>query len=59
VTVFIGWLADRTNARGLCNIGTSFLGIIGFGMLVGAPKDAASMKYAGVFLGALGIYPNV
>jgi hypothetical protein len=57
--VFIGWLADRTNARGLCNIGTSFLGIIGFGMLVGAPKDAASMKYAGVFLGALGIYPNV
>jgi hypothetical protein len=35
VTVFIGWLADRTNARGLCNIGTSFLGIVGFGMLVG------------------------
>ena len=59
VTVFIGWLADRTKARGLCNIGTSFLGIIGFAMLLGAPEDAAGVKYAGTFLGALGIYPNV
>ena len=59
VTVFIGWLADRTKARGLCNISTSFLGIIGFAMLLGAPADAAGVKYAGTFLGAWGIYPNV
>ncbi|KAM0701268.1 hypothetical protein Q7P35_011629 [Cladosporium inversicolor] len=59
VTIFIGWLADRTKARGLCNISTSFLGIIGFAMLLGAPEDAAGVKYAGTFLGALGIYPNV
>ena len=59
VTVFIGWLADRTKARGLCNISTSFLGIVGFAMLLGAPADAAGVKYAGTFLGALGIYPNV
>lgn len=59
VTIFIGWIADRTKARGLCNISTSFLGIVGFAMLLGAPKDAAGVKYAGTFLGALGIYPNV
>jgi MFS family permease len=35
LTVVIGLTADRTGQRGWCNIGVSFLGIIGFGMLIG------------------------
>jgi nitrate/nitrite transporter NarK len=45
LTVAVGWLADRTHQRGLCNIGTSVLGIIGFSMLLGSGK--ASVQYAG------------
>ena len=57
LTIFIGWLADRTHQRGLCNIGVSFLGITGFCMLIatGNPR----VQYAGTFLGALGIYPCI
>lgn len=57
LTIFVGWLADRTNQRGWCNIGTSFLGIAGFSMLLGSTNP--HVKYAGTFLGALGIYPCV
>ncbi|GAB7357232.1 hypothetical protein MBLNU459_g8212t1 [Dothideomycetes sp. NU459] len=57
LTVLVGWIADRTQQRGLCNILTSFLGIAGFSMLLGSEK--AGVKYAGTFLGALGIYPCV
>ncbi|TKA82154.1 hypothetical protein B0A49_00212 [Cryomyces minteri] len=57
LTVLIGWIADRTRQRGLCNILVSFLGIAGFAMQLGS--KAASVKYAGTFLGALGIYPCI
>jgi MFS family permease len=57
VTVFIGWLADRTHQRGLCNIGISLFGIVGFSMLLGS--GTPSVQYAGVFLGAIGIYPCI
>lgn len=57
LTVLVGWLADRTQQRGLCNIGTCLLGIAGFSMLLGSEK--AGVKYAGTFLGAMGIYPCV
>ncbi|KAF1984605.1 MFS nicotinic acid transporter-like protein Tna1 [Aulographum hederae CBS 113979] len=57
LTVFIGWLADRTKQRGLCNIGTVFIGIIGFSMLLGSGDP--HVQYAAVFLGALGIYPCI
>jgi nitrate/nitrite transporter NarK len=57
LTVFIGWLADRTNQRGWCNICVSFLGIAGFAMLLGA--QSPGVQYAGTFLGALGIYPCI
>jgi len=57
LTITVGWYADRTGRRGLSNIGTSFLGIIGFSMLLGSKK--AGVKYAAVFLGASGIYPCV
>ncbi|TVY86300.1 putative transporter [Lachnellula willkommii] len=57
LTVAIGYIADRTKQRGLCNIGVSLLGIAGFSMLLGSQK--AGVKYAAVFLGALGIYPCI
>lgn len=57
LTVCIGWIADRTKQRGLCNICVSLLGITGFSMLLGS--DKANIKYAGTFLGAMGIYPCV
>lgn len=57
LTVFIGWFADRTNRRGWCNICVSLLAIIGFCMLVGSTTPG--VKYAGTFLGALGIYPCI
>ncbi|KAH7401851.1 MFS nicotinic acid transporter-like protein Tna1 [Phaeosphaeria sp. MPI-PUGE-AT-0046c] len=57
VTVFIGWLADRTQQRGLCNIFMSLFGIVGFSMLLGS--STPGVQYAGTFLGALGIYPCI
>lgn len=57
LTVAIGFIADRTRARGLCNILVSLLGVVGFGMLIGS--DKAGVQYAGTFLGALGIYPCI
>ncbi|OAG00336.1 MFS nicotinic acid transporter-like protein Tna1 [Paraphaeosphaeria sporulosa] len=57
VTIAIGWLADRTHQRGLCNIGISLVGIVGFSMLLGSSNP--SVNYAGTFLGAMGIYPCI
>ncbi|KAH7364095.1 MFS nicotinic acid transporter-like protein [Rhexocercosporidium sp. MPI-PUGE-AT-0058] len=57
LTVLIGFIADRTHQRGLCNIAVAFIGIVGFSMLLGS--DDAHVKYAGTFLGALGIYPCI
>jgi len=57
LTIAIGYIADRTRQRGLCNIFVTFLGIIGFAMLLGSGK--ASVNYAGTFFGALGIYPCI
>lgn len=56
-TIFIGWLADRTGQRGLCNIVVSLFGVLGFAMLLGSTSGALS--YAGTFLAALGIYPCI
>ncbi|KAK7951344.1 transporter [Apiospora aurea] len=57
LTVIIGFVADRTRQRGLCNIAVSAIGIAGFAMMVGS--NNAAVKYAGTFLGALGIYPCI
>ncbi|KAI9674400.1 MAG: hypothetical protein M1817_001738 [Caeruleum heppii] len=56
-TIFIGWLADRTHQRGLCNIFVSLLGVLGFAMLLGS--NSGGLSYAGTFLAALGIYPCI
>lgn len=52
-TVIIGFIADRTQQRGLCNVFVSILGMVGFSMLLGSQNP--HIKYAGTFLGALGI----
>lgn len=57
LTVIIGFVADRTKQRGLCNILVSVVGIVGFCMLIST--DRAPVQYAGTFLGALGIYPCI
>jgi nitrate/nitrite transporter NarK len=57
VTVLAGWYADRTQNRGMTNIVISISGIVGFAMLLGS--NTAGVKYAGTFLGAIGIYPCV
>ncbi|KAJ5167618.1 uncharacterized protein N7482_003212 [Penicillium canariense] len=57
LTITIGFIADRTRQRGLCNIGVSLLGMVGFAMLLGCESPGA--RYAGTFLGAMGIYPAI
>lgn len=57
LTITVGYIADRTRQRGLCNICTSLLGMVGFSMLVAGTSPG--VRYAGTFLGALGIYPCV
>jgi hypothetical protein len=57
MTVIVGWIADRTKWRGYCNMVISFIGCIGFAMLL-ASKNV-HVQYAGTFLGAAGIYPTV
>ncbi|KAL1979727.1 hypothetical protein VTN96DRAFT_5249 [Rasamsonia emersonii] len=57
MTVTIGYIADRTRMRGLCNIIMSTIGVVGFAMLIGA--KTAGTRYAGTFLGAIGIYPCI
>jgi len=57
VTVFVGWLADRTQQRGYCNMGASVFGVVGFAMLLGS--SSPNVQYAGTFLGAVGIYPCI
>ncbi|KKK13655.1 hypothetical protein AOCH_005114 [Aspergillus ochraceoroseus] len=57
LTVTVGFIADRTRQRGICNMLVSLLGVAGFAMLLGARSPGA--RYAGVFLGAMGIYPAI
>ena len=57
LTISIGYIADRTRQRGLCNIGVSILGAVGFAMLIAGTSPG--VQYAGTFLGALGIYPCI
>lgn len=57
LTVTIGFIADRTQQRGLCNIICAPIGIAGFIMLIASQNP--QVKYAGLYLGALGIYPCI
>lgn len=57
LTVLVGAFADHTRQRGLCNIFISFIGIAGFCMLIGSKSPG--VRYAGTYLGAMGIYPII
>ncbi|KAI5783173.1 major facilitator superfamily domain-containing protein [Peziza echinospora] len=56
-TIFGGWIADRTQQRGIYMIGFCLLSITGFAMLISTADP--HIQYAGTFLAAMGIYPNV
>ncbi|KAL8877263.1 MAG: hypothetical protein Q9198_004686 [Flavoplaca austrocitrina] len=57
VTVIVGYVADRTQKRGIINMIMSVFGIIGFAMLISTSNP--SVQYAGVYIAALGIYPCI
>ncbi|EMR65065.1 putative major facilitator superfamily transporter protein [Eutypa lata UCREL1] len=57
LTVVVGFIADKTQQRGIWNILISCLGITGFAMLLGSKNPA--VQYVGTFLGAAGIYPCI
>lgn len=57
LTISLGYIADRTQQRALCNIAASSIGIVGFCMLIGSASPG--VQYAGLFLGAAGIYPCI
>jgi predicted MFS family arabinose efflux permease len=57
MTIVVGYIADKTRWRGYCNIATVVVGAIGFAMLLGTAN--VDVQYAGVFLGAVGIYPTI
>ncbi|TLS27534.1 hypothetical protein PpBr36_04993 [Pyricularia pennisetigena] len=52
-----GWLADRLGQRGLFMIFFEMMAMAGLVMLI--VSDSNAVKYAGCFLLASGIYPNV
>ncbi|KIW85132.1 hypothetical protein Z517_00521 [Fonsecaea pedrosoi CBS 271.37] len=56
-TITVGYIADRTQQRGYCSIVASSIGIAGFVMLLST--DNPHIQYAGTFLAAIGIYPNI
>jgi len=57
LTVAIGWIADKTKKRGICNLVVSAIGCVGFAMLLATTNP--KVQYAATFLGAMGIYPTV
>ncbi|KAI5303339.1 hypothetical protein KEM56_007655, partial [Ascosphaera pollenicola] len=54
-TICVGYAADRLKRRGIFNIFFTLIGIAGFLMMMISREP--KVKYAGTFLGALGIYP--
>ena len=57
VTILIGYIADRTNQRGMCNMAIAPIGIIGFSLLIST--NSVNVRYAATFLAAIGIYPCI
>lgn len=56
-TISVGYLADRTRMRGYYNFVIASIGIVGFSMLIATTNPR--IRYAGTFLGAMGIYPAI
>ncbi|KAF2682170.1 MFS general substrate transporter [Lentithecium fluviatile CBS 122367] len=57
MTITVGWYADKSQKRGLCNLVMSSVAIVGFIMMLASNKPG--VKYAGTYLVALGIYPTI
>ena len=57
LTVAIGFIADRTRQRGITNMLISVIAMVGFALMMGAKSPGA--RYAGTYLGAMGIYPTI
>ena len=56
-TIAVGFIADHTRNRGYCNISSAMVAISGFVILLATSNSQA--QYAGICLGAMGIYPTV
>ncbi|KAK5163288.1 uncharacterized protein LTR77_010874 [Saxophila tyrrhenica] len=57
LTIFVGFLADRTQQRGIYNLVCVSVAAVGFIMLLATPNH--NVQYAGTFLAAAGIYPTI
>jgi MFS family permease len=57
LTVACGFWSDRVKRRGIFNICLSWLGIVGFIMLISTTQPV--VQYIGTFLAAAGIYPCI
>jgi hypothetical protein len=57
--VIIGIISDRMQLRGPFIILSSSLGIVGYVILYTAPAGNTGVGYAGVVIGACGIYPSI
>ncbi|KAG9252494.1 major facilitator superfamily domain-containing protein [Emericellopsis atlantica] len=57
LTIAVGFLGDRTQWRGYCNMATVTIGMVGFIMLIASSNP--QIQYAGTYLGAAGIYPTI
>lgn len=57
LTVAIGFIADHTRQRGITNMLISVIAMVGFALMMGAKSPGA--RYAGTYLGAMGIYPTI
>lgn len=56
-TIGVGFVADRTQQRGLCSMAVAPLGVIGFALLLSDVRPG--VKYFATFLAVMGIYPCV
>jgi MFS family permease len=58
LTIAVGYVADRSGQRGLCNLCIAPIGIIGFVILLCVDRNPG-VKYFACFLSAMGIYPCI
>ncbi|KAM5343974.1 hypothetical protein ACJ41O_012511 [Fusarium nematophilum] len=56
-TLLTGYLSDRFSQRGVYNLGSSTIALVGFVMQLASSSPVA--KYLGTFFAALGIYPCI
>ncbi|RAL17265.1 putative MFS transporter [Aspergillus homomorphus CBS 101889] len=57
VTIATTWIADRIQQRGLVIACASLVGAVGYVLL--AVCDSVGVRYLGVFLAAIGVFPSI